>query len=84
MPPMGIDDLLSLFGWLWHCVFEWFFGNTGRLIIKGLTLGKVDLDLDRWAQCFLASLVGVAFWGSILAGVLYWKLGHILQNITTA
>ena len=50
-------------------------------IIGGGTIYARDLDLDRWGPCFLASLIGVAFWGSILAGVLYWKFGHILQGI---
>ena len=76
MPLM--DDLFDLFWFLWHHVFEWFFGNTGRLVIKTLTFGQVALDLDRWGQCFLAVVVGLIFWGGTLAGVLYWKFGHLL------
>ena len=52
-------------------IFEFFsfreiFGNTGRLFIKGITFGQVDLDLDRWLPCFIAVVIGLIFWGLIL------------------
>ena len=55
-----------------ECIFDFFsfrevFGNTGRLIIKILTFGQVDLNLDHWGQCFMAVVIGLIFWGLVIA-----------------
>lgn len=60
------------FIWDWVC-FEWFFGNTGRLLIKTTSCGQTDLDPDRWGQCFLAVVVGMMFWAAIFLGFIWWK-----------
>ena len=74
------DALEAIFEFIFEYAFEGFFGNTGRLVIKAITFGQVDLDLDRFFHCFFAVIVGFIFWGSILAGMLYWKFGHLLMT----
>lgn len=75
----GMSDLFELFTFVWHWLFEWFFGNTGRMVLKAITFGRVDLDLSRWGQCFLAAVVGLSFWTALLIGYILWQHPQLLS-----
>ena len=63
-----VVHMWTFFEFVWdHICLEWFFGNTGRLIIKTLTFGQIDLDLDRWGHSFIAVIVGLIFWALVVA-----------------
>ena len=74
----------SFLEFIWDFVcLQWFFGNTGRLVVKTITFGQVDLDLDRWGQSFIAVVVGIAFWVAVVIGYIWWQHPQFL-NILNA
>ena len=67
----------------WDLVcFEWCFGQTGRLIIKTLSFGQTDLDLDRLGQCFLAVVVGLMFWAALALGLIWWRFPQLFSYLS--
>ena len=64
------DFVWLVFAFIFEGIFQWFFGHTGRLTLKALTLGRVDLDIDSYLDCVIAVIIGIAFWAAVTIGLI--------------